>query len=94
MRKLLLILLLCCAQVVAAQEEWLETANAAGGKILLLQGKCRNGREGRMVISTTPSGVNVHGCWYFFAEMIHVVWESGNTSSFTQEDFVYKRSKP
>ncbi len=33
MRKLLLILLLCCAQVVAAQEEWMETANAAGGDI-------------------------------------------------------------
>ena len=47
-----------------------------------------------MVIATTPAGPNVHGCWYFISEMIHIVWDGGGTSSFAQEDFVYKRSKP
>lgn len=93
MKKLLLILLLCSTQAVGA-EEWLEMPNQAGGKILLLQGKCRGGREGKMVIATTPAGPNVHGCWYFFAEMIHIAWDGGGTSSFSQDDFVYKRSKP
>jgi hypothetical protein len=92
MKRLLLALLF--VPLVATAEEWLETSNAAGGKILLLQNKCRGGKEGKMVISTTPSGPNIHGCWYYFAEMIHIAWESGNTSSFTQEDFVYKKSKP
>lgn len=95
MKKLwVMVVLLCCMSATAAQEEWMEMANAAGGKILLLQGKCRSGREGRLVISTTPSGVNIHGCWYFFADMIHIAWDSGNTSSFSQDDFVYKRSRP
>lgn len=87
-------LLLVC-QPVWAVDEWLEMLNQAGGKILLLNGKCsRPGVEsGRMVIATTPSGPNVHGCWYVFADMIHIVWEGGNTSSFKPEDFVYRKSK-
>lgn len=92
MRRLLL-LLVFVPLVGMAQDEWLELRNQAGGKILLLSGKCnRKGAEnGRMVISTTPAGPNLHGCWYMFADMIHIVWEGGNTSSFDPNDFEYRK---
>ena len=88
-----LLLALWCGSVQA--EEWMEMPNQAGGKILLLNGKCssKSGNEGRVVIATTPAGSNVNGCWYFFAEMIHIVWDSGSTSSFALNDFSYRKSK-
>jgi hypothetical protein len=88
-----LLLALWCGSVQA--EEWMEMPNQAGGKILLLNGKCnsKSGSEGRVVIATTPTGANVNGCWYFFAEMIHIVWDSGSTSSFSLNDFSYRKSK-
>jgi len=94
MKKLIAGMLLVLPLVVAA-EEWLEMKNQAGGKILLLSSKCdRKGSENaRMVIATTPAGPNVHGCWYMFADMVHIVWEGGNTSSFETKDFDYKKSR-
>jgi hypothetical protein len=91
--KWVLLLALWCGSAQA--EEWMEMPNQAGGKILLLNGKCssKSGNEGRVVIATTPAGANVNGCWYFFAEMIHIVWDSGSTSSFALNDFSYRKSK-
>jgi hypothetical protein len=90
--KWLLLLALWCGSANA--EEWMEMANQAGGKILLLNGKCSSkNSEGRMVIATTPTGANINGCWYFFAEMIHIVWDSGSTSSFSLSDFNYRKTK-
>jgi hypothetical protein len=63
--------------------------NNAGGKILLLSSECKGGK-GKMVIATTPKGDNFNGCWYFFAEMVHVVWENGKTSSFDVNDFTVR----
>jgi hypothetical protein len=92
MRWVLLLALWCGA---AQAEEWMEMPNQAGGKILLLSGKCssKSNNDGRMVIATTPAGANVNGCWYFFAEMVHIVWEGGSTSSFPLNDFSYRKSK-
>ena len=87
-------LLLFCQSVYAA-DEWLEMLNQAGGKILLLNSKCsRSGAEnGRLVISTTSSGPTLNGCWYVFADMVHIVWDNGNTSSFRPDDFTYRKAK-
>lgn len=90
MKKLLLILALMCAPAFA--ETWFEMPNKAGGKILLLTQKC-SGSEGRMIIATTPDGTNYNGCWYYFADMIHVVWLDdlgGKTSTFDPKDFQKK----
>lgn len=87
MKKLILLGLLVCS--VAQAETWFEMRNKAGGKILLLMEKC-NGSEGRMVIATSPSGTNYNGCWYYFAEMVHIVWTDGGnvrTSTFDPNDF-------
>ncbi len=91
MKKLLLSLLLVAS--CAHAERWLEMPNNAGGKILLLESKCNTDKDssGKLVIATTPQGANVHGCWYYFADMIHVAWKSGESSSFSPNDFTAKQ---
>jgi hypothetical protein len=91
--KLFLIGMLICGAVHA--EEWMELKNQAGGKILLLAHKCglKGAELGRMVIATSPAGPNTNGCWYVLADMIHIVWEGGGTSSFDPKDFDYRKSK-
>lgn len=93
MKKLLLALLLTCSTVQA--ETWFEMPNNAGGKILLLSQKC-SGSQGKMVIATTPQGMNANGCWFYFADMVHVVWSDGGeikTSTFDPKDFQMKERK-
>lgn len=84
MKKLLLSLMLIASSAHA--ERWFEMPNEAGGKIILTESKCISS-EGKLVIATTPSGGNVQGCWYYFADMVHIVWQHGKTSSFNPSDF-------
>lgn len=84
MKKIAFILLMMSGMALA--ETWLEMPNEAGGKILLLSGNC-SGDRGKIVIATTPKGTNINGCWYYFADMIHIVWQNGQTSSFNPSDF-------
>lgn len=91
MRKLLWSLVLVPCLVWG--EEWLEMDNRAGGKILFMKQECTFGKKearGRQVIATTPEGDNINGCWYYFTEMIHVVWENGKTSSFELKDLRHR----
>jgi hypothetical protein len=92
MKKLIFALLLMTS--VCRAEEWMETQNEAGGKILFLTYTCPEGKEGRKVIATMRDGGTVHGCWYFFAEMIHVVWvgQGGKTSAFDPKTLNYRKS--
>lgn len=82
--------------LVAHAEQWMEMDNQAGGRILFLRSECGLGsREsgGLLVISTTPSGDSLRGCWFFFAGMVHVVWEDGKTSSFEPKNLRYRESR-
>lgn len=91
MKKILLIL--CLLPTFAlAKEQWLEMRNNAGGKILLLLQKCDDD-QGRMAIATTSEGISFNGCWYYFSEMIHIVWKHGKTSSFEPKEFTVRESK-
>jgi hypothetical protein len=93
MKKFLLMFLLACS--TAQAETWFEMPNKAGGKILLLTQKCSSS-EGRMVIATTPEGTNVNGCWYYFADMVHIVWKDAGesrTSTFDPKDFQMRERK-
>ena len=87
MKKLLI--LLCLLVSTAHAEEWFEMPNQAGGKMILLTAKCVGKNNGGLVISTTTTGDTLNGCWYFFANMIHIVWEDGNKSSFNPSVFKY-----
>lgn len=93
MKKLLLALVLVPCLVWG--EAWLEMDNRAGGKILFLKNSCNNSKDkqGLYVIATTPEGDNIAGCWYYFAGMVHVVWENGKTSSFETKDLRYRENK-
>jgi len=80
---------------IANAEEWLEAPNRLGGKILLLQSKCSSKPDetGRTVIGTGGTGKNIMGCWYYFSDMVHVVWYDGSIYSYPADIFV-ARSKP
>ena len=90
MKKLLIALALVCGSAHA--ETWFEMPNKAGGKVILTMGKCSGDRDGRIVIATAPDGSNSMGCWYYFADMVHIVWNDGSikTSSFDPNNFVQK----
>jgi hypothetical protein len=92
MRKLFILLLLVCG--LAHSEEWMETMNEAGGKILFFNTLCTESTVGKMVIASTRDGSTLHGCWYFFADMVHVVWigQGGKTSTYDPKTLTYRRS--
>lgn len=89
MKKLLLCLLLMTG--CAHAEQWFEMPNNAGGKIMLLESSCGKTENGKLVIATTPAGDNVMGCWYYFAEMVHIAWDNGKSSSFKPTDFTARK---
>lgn len=89
MKKIAFILLMICGMAFA--EEWFEMPNEAGGKIILTNSKCESSESGKLVIATTPKGGNILGCWYYFTDMVHIVWKNGQTSSFQPTDFTAKK---
>jgi hypothetical protein len=92
MKKLIFCLVLVTG--VCRAEEWMETINEAGGKILFLSYACPEGTTGRKVIATMRDGGTIHGCWYFFADMVHVVWvgQNGKTSAYDPKTLSYRKS--
>jgi len=91
MKKILAMLLLVAT--TASADSWFEMPNQAGGKILLLDQLCEGKTSGKLVIATIPDGDNINGCWYYFADMVHIVWSNGKTSSFEPKSFTPKKSK-
>ncbi len=91
MKKILILLMLACS--TANAETWLEMPNQAGGKVILLPQKCNTTNEGRIVIATSDEGPSLNGCWWYFADMIHIVWDGGKTSSFNPSSFKAREKK-
>lgn len=90
MKKLILLFVLLANPVLA--EEWMETVNEAGGKIFFYSFRCAETGTGRQVISSRPTGSTIKGCWYYYSNMVHVIWESGNLSVFDPATLVYRKS--
>lgn len=90
MKKLIFCLLLLSG--VCHAEEWMEIPNEAGGKILFLSFKCAENTTGRQVLSSRPSGGTIKGCWYYYSNMIHVIWDSGSVSVFDPQTLTYRKS--
>lgn len=86
---------LCLLAGAAHAEQWMQTQNNAGGKILFTAAKCDG--EGRLVISTVPGGDTFRGCWYYFSGMVHVVWTDprlrGKTSAFDLDILEFKSTE-
>lgn len=93
MKKLIVCLLLVSG--ISHAEEWMETINEAGGKILFMNYLCPDSTTGRKVIATMRNGNTVHGCWYYFADMVHVVWtgQGGQTSAYDPKTLTYRTDK-
>lgn len=74
----------------------METKNEAGGKILFLNTLCTGSTTGRMVIASARDGTTMHGCWYFFADMVHVVWtgQGGRASTYDPKTLTYRTDNP
>ena len=90
--KKLLMLFIFAASASNAAEKWLEAENSAGGKIILLTEKCNNS-EGRMLLSSSKEGKTIRGCWWYFADMVQVVYQDGSTYSYDPTNFIVKESK-
>lgn len=91
MKKLLIALMFVCGS--ASAEQWFEMPNKAGGRIILLLEKCADNDAARMVITTSPTGANTTGCWFYFADTITIAWKSGEISSFDKTAFAFKGTK-
>lgn len=91
MKKIIALLMLVPA--LAHAERWFEMKNNAGGKIILTEYKCEGSKEGKLAIATTDTGKSLDGCWFYFVDMVHVVWKTGDKSTFEPKDFVARESK-
>lgn len=77
----------------AYAERWLESTNDAGGKIILLQTNCDNSGNGKLILASAPAGQTIRGCWYYFAEMVQVVYTDGTIYTYDPKNFIVKESK-
>jgi hypothetical protein len=94
MKKLLLALMLV-SSVVHAQEEWWESENESGGKIVLLPYKCSRAESTTMrrMYSAHKNGKTWWGCWNFWADQVHVVYDEGQSYTYDPTLFV-RKTKP
>lgn len=93
MNKLLFALLLI-SSVAHAKEEWLESENEGGGKIVLLSYDCPNAPKLKRMYAYTKTGETIWGCWNYWTGMVHAVYDkTGASYTYDPELFVVK-SKP
>ena len=89
-----LLLALCLvAGVVHAEEEWWESGNEAGGKIVLLQNACRTDgtlKTMRRMFATHKNGQTMWGCWNYWTDQVHVVYDNGDSYTYNPALFTRK----
>lgn len=93
MKKLLV--LLAFVSGMAHAEVWFEASNQGGGKIVLLMHKCSGSTDSRVVIAQLPSGSTSTGCWTYIADLVVVLWDTGEvrTSTYNANVFVMRERK-
>lgn len=94
MKKLLVALLLVSG--VAHAEEWWETSNKSGGKIVLLSSECTPRPDAttlKRMYAAHKEGETVWGCWNFWSGQVHVVYDDGAIYTYDAERFVQRTSK-
>ena len=72
------------------------TENDAGGEIILISDECPiAGSKGARISITTFEDTYVVGCWFFYKEMIHIIWLPENSdpvkSSYDPEIFILEK---
>ena len=95
MKKLLIALTLICG-VANAQEEWWEGSNESGGKIVLLNNSCDVRPEAKTLkrmYAAHKNGQTSWGCWNYWSEQVHVIYDDGASYTYNPEWFVRKTGK-
>jgi hypothetical protein len=90
MRKLLITL--AFIPVMAHSEALFETPNKGGGKIVLTDDMCSDGKN-RMAYSTHPQAETSMGCWAADRSNIHIRWDTGQLRSYDYNGWHDVRSK-
>jgi hypothetical protein len=92
MKKLLTLLLIVSSFAYA--DEWFEGLNQSGGKIVLLTDPCSprpNAKTLRRMYAAHANGKTLWGCWNFWNESIHVIYDDGESYTYDPNIFVYKK---
>jgi hypothetical protein len=92
MKKLLIALLLVSGLANAA-EEWFESANNSGGKIVLLTYACPNAPTLKRMYAYHKEGMTFWGCWNYWNDMVHVVYDNGDNYTYDPTLFA-RKTKP
>ena len=93
MKKILIALLLVAAPVFAQGEEWWESDNESGGKTVLLSYDCSSRPEARTLkrmYAAHKNGQTYWGCWNYWSDMVHVVYDDGKSYTYNPDLFVRK----
>ena len=93
MKKILFMLVLLCT-TVHAEEEWFESDNEGGGKIVLLTYECPGAPKLKRMYAYTKSGGTIWGCWNYWTEMVHVIYDKTNASYTYDPSLFVRRVKP
>lgn len=94
MKKIIFILALLCTSVHA--EEWWESANESGGKIVLLSYECTSRPETKTLkrmYAAHKSGQTFWGCWNYWSDQVHVIYDDGKSYTYDPELFI-RKTKP
>jgi hypothetical protein len=94
MKRLFLLLILLCS--TAHSEEWFESANESGGKIVLLTYGCTSRPDAttmRRMYAAHKSGQTIWGCWNYWNDAVHVVYDDGASYTYDPTLFI-KKGKP
>lgn len=94
--KKLLIGLVLVSNLACAQEEWWESSNESGGRIVLLNYECVSRPEAqtlKRMYSAHKNGQTWWGCWNYWADHIHVVYDDGKSYTYNPDLFV-RKTKP
>ena len=95
MNKLLITLMLVSGFAQAA-EEWFESTNESGGKIVLLNSECINRANQntlKRMYAAHKNGQTYWGCWNYWADQVHVIYDEGQSYTYDPTLFV-RRTKP
>ena len=94
MKKILFVLMLLCS--TAQAEEWFESGNESGGKIVLLTYGCTSRPEAttmKRMYAAHKNGQTTWGCWNYWSDMVHVVYDDGQSYTYDPNLFV-RKNKP
>jgi hypothetical protein len=94
--KRLLIALMFVSAFAQAAEEWFESLNESGGKIVLLSYECTSRPDQKTLkrmYSAHKNGQTYWGCWNYWADQVHVIYDEGQSYTYDPALFT-RKTKP